>query len=320
MELMSDEVQALKATCQSLIHQAGELKAMILDHRQSLWCTVPSFDPVDNLNTLELQEPSTEAWYRLVSELTDVWMDSSSGAKHHHGTLLCPNVDILNALSNFNETKAQLRQITDDLKSLLFEQHLAEENPSVTPTYVQNFALARAEYLNKSRDQAFHHILKSLRLPELNFTRARKQVRILPDSTLRLTYTWNKNHYRKRQIPRATLKTLSGYFDSIGKEDRADEILDGLENHHYTKLYRLTTSRPTLRANYKYIDDNDLPCWSNCLASGILVLPQANRPQIRWKAAPTESEIKQAQSQWLRKSRLVPVKIATNLELYHHAG
>lgn len=321
MDMMSPHVTRLRDACQALIDQTANAKDAILDHRRDMWCTVPSFDTPVDLEGLQNTEPSSEAWYRIADEITSIWMDAGS-TPQNHGVLVCDVVPVLDALAELNRIKQDVQHASQTLKKALYQSRELEEEETLDDTLLDSFDLARAEFLSKGRDHSFHRILRTLHLPSLNFTRAQKKVRILENSVVRIAYTWNKTQYRKRMIDRKTLQALSAHFDRTGNYLRGAEIREGIESFQVDSappLYRLVHCPPTLRANYKWWDDLESAYqWSHCLASGILVVPQADRPEIRWKPAPTPSEIDQAKTRWLKKAQLQPVKLATRLELFRN--
>lgn len=322
MDMIAPEVTALRDACRALIEQAAIVKDTVLDHRADMWCVVPSFDIPEDPNALELIEPSAEAWHRVADELTDIWMDSGR-TPQNHGVLVCNLTTVLEPIAELNRRKAEVKEASRVLKSTLFKNRELEENAGADEAFLESLALANAEFLSKGRDHNFHRILRSLQLPSLNFTRAQKQIRVLPDSVSRIAYTWNKTQYRKRAIGRDTLNALSSHYARIGNDLRGAEIRDGLDSnqiHSETRLFRLVHTPPTLRANVKWWDSScNQYQWSHYLATGILVVPQAERPAIRWKPAPTSAEVARAKANWLKKANLKAVKLATRLELYRNA-
>lgn len=323
MDMMSPHVTRLRDACQALIDQTAIAKDAILDHRRDMWCTVPSFDTPVDLEGLQNTEPSPEAWYRIADEITNIWMDAGS-APQNHGVLVCNVTAVLDVLYELNRIKQEVQHASQALKNNLYQSREQEEELALDDDLLDGFAVARAEFLNKGRDHSFHRILRSLQLPSLNFTRAQKRVRVLESSVVRIAYTWNKTQYRKRVINRKTLQALSAHCDRSGNHLRGVEIREGIESYQVDAappLYRLVHTPPTLRANYKWWDgESNQYQWSHCLASGILVVPQNNRPEVRWKPAPSQAEIEQAKAKWLKSSKLQPVEIATRLELFRNAG
>lgn len=318
---MDFAVAALRDACRALIEQAAVVKDAVLAHRADMWCAVPTFDPIADPQALEASEPSAEAWYRLADELTNIWMGDHSGAQHH-GVLACPVSTVLDELALLNQTKAQVAEASRELKRALFERQVRRSDARIDAEALDLLDVARSEFLAKGRDQSFHRILRSLQLPSLNFMRAQKQVRVLAPVVARISYTWNKVQYRKRAIDVGVLHALAQHHQRMGHEPRAEAILEGLARHRLQpgmKLYRLVHGTPTLRANYKHQPTEGAPWqWSHCLATGILVVAQAERPQIRWKPAPTKVQIQQAQTHWLSTASLEPVTISPGLELYRN--
>lgn len=320
MDMMSPQVTALRDNCQALIEQAAVVKDAVLDHRRQMWCAVPSFDSPVDLDALQNSQPSSEAWFRVADELTNIWMDAGN-TPQNHGVLVCEVPEVLEAIKLLNQHKQAVQFATHTLKEGLLVERELEEHGSVDKALLGRLALANAEFLTRGRDHAFHRILRSLKLPSLNFIRAQKQIRVLPETVARVAYTWNKNQYRKRRIDADTLQALSQHFDRQGNTSRADEIRHGVTNCRIQTdpLFALAYTPPSLRANYKWWDNaNQAYRWSHCLATGILVVPQSQRPQIRWKPEPSVTEIKQARKKWLAKVDLEPVEVATRLELYRH--
>jgi hypothetical protein len=323
MDMMTPHITRLQDACQALINQAAVVKDAILDHRRDMWCTVPSFEtPVDQ-ETLQNTEPSSEAWYRIADEITKIWMDAGN-APLNHGVLVCNVTDVLDALAEFNHIKQEVQHASKALKDTLYQSREQEKEQALDDSLLEGFSVARAEFLSRGRDHSFHRILRTLQLPSLNFIRAQKRVHILKNSVVRIAYTWNKNQYRKRIIDRKTLQALSAHFDRSGNYLQSAQIREVIERYQVDAahpLYVLEHTPPTLRANYKWWDDeSNRYQWSHCLASGILVVPQLNRPEIRWKPAPSPSEIEKARAKWLKNTKIQPVEIATHLELFRNAG
>ncbi|MBV0934144.1 hypothetical protein [Marinobacterium weihaiense] len=322
MDTMSEHITRLRDACQALIKHTAVTKDAILDYRHDMWCAVPTFDVPVDLQALQNTEPSSEAWYRVADEITNIWMDAGS-APQNHGVLVCSVSDVLDTLIKLNHIKQEVQHASQALKDNIYKSREQEELP-LDDELLDGFAVARAEFLNRGRDYSFHQILKGMKLPSLNFIRAQKKVRMLENTVVRIAYTWNKIQYRKRLIDRRILQALSAHFERSGNHLRSVEICEAIESYQVDSsapLYLLAHTPPTLRANYKWWNDElSQYQWSHCLATGMLVVPQVNRPEVRWKPAPSPSEIKQAKAKWLRNTKLQPVEIATRLELFRNAG
>lgn len=312
------DVLALKAAGESLAKQSRIVHDAILANQKELWCFVPTLNAPRESRVEEI-EPTEDDFIHLAGTLSNVWMGNEPEI-NHHGLLVCGVNEVLLEIRKLNEIKQQLITSTDSLKAEIHTKQELEQNPSADGQFLEAIAKARAEFINKNRDFEFHSLLKRVKLPEMNFKKARKMVRILEPEVKRISYTWSKNHYRKRQIDAETIAALSEYYARIGKDVRANKIREALENHRSTKLYRVTFGNPTLRINFKHkTAEMDKPAWSNCLASGITVVAQEDVPIVVWKPAPSEEEVLNAKNAWLKQSKLAPVEIDSFTELYQNA-
>jgi len=311
---------ALREASLAVQQQSGLLKEAILDSKQELWCVLPTHSDPSDPKHLERTKPSEKTWPLLASRLTDIWMDTDPNNKqpknNHHGILVCGIEELLTEIERFNQIKAQLITASSEVRGGVYEERVKGDNPNVTQAYLNDLAIARSEYLSKSRDSEFHQILRGLGIPSMNFAKARKMVRVLEENTTLISYTWNKNHYRKRQIPLEAIAALSAHLDKSGHENRANQIREGIGQNDGSTLYKVSFSKPTLRVNYKYKDDKGEVHRSSCLASGVIVVQQNDIPVVNWKLEPTEEEIQEAKAKWLDKDNLKRFELAPHMELY----
>lgn len=308
----------LREKSDQLIEQSRSVRKLIMANQKELWGFLPTYQEPRYLNAAEDSVLDAEGFELLANTLTGLWMDSENPTKHH-GLLFCGNDEILSEIRKLNEIKQSVISITDSLKGELFVNRQLAEHPNLSKTYLDALAVARSEFMAKGRDHQFHMMLQRLGLPSMNFQKVRKIIRVLEPEVLKLSYLWSKAHYRKRQVTAAALKALSEYHKLNGNDLRSEEIQEGLGLNQDTKLYKVAFTRPTLRINYKFLPAGEEKAqWSNFLATGITVVAQSDLPRISWKPMPSEDDVLAAQDSWFKKSGLVKVTLASNMELYRH--
>lgn len=312
------DVVALKAAGESLAKQSRIVRDAILANQKGMWCFVPTLNDPPNSRVEEI-EPTEEDFISLASTLSNVWMGDEPDI-NHHGLLVCGLDEVLQEIRILNEIKQQLITSTDAVKHEIHTKQELEQNPNADSQFLEAMAKARAEFINKNRDFEFHTLLKRIKLPEMNFKKARKIVRVLEPEVQRVSYTWSKNHYRKSQIDTQAIAALSEYYSRIGKDFRSDKIREAMESYRNNKLFRVTFGNPVLRINFKHrLPEMEKPEWSSCLASGITVVAQKDVPIVVWKAPPSEEEVLRAKNSWLKQAKLTPVELDSFTELYRNA-
>jgi len=312
------DVVALKSAGESLAKQSRIVREAILANQKEMWCFVPTLNEPQSSRVEEI-EPTEEDFTNLASTLSNVWMGDEPDI-NHHGLLVCGLNEVLQEIRILNDIKQQLIASTDAIKHEIHTKQELEQNPNADSQFLEAMAKARAEFINKNRDFEFHALLKRIKLPEMNFKKARKIVRVLEPEVQRVSYTWSKNHYRKSQIDAQAIVALSEYYARIGKDIRSDKIREAVESNLSSKLYRVTFGNPVLRINFKHRSvEMEKAEWSSCLASGITVVAQKDVPIVVWKTIPSEEEVLRAKSAWLKKARLTPVELDSFTELYRNA-
>jgi hypothetical protein len=312
------DVVALKEAGEAVIKQSKIVREAVLANQKEMWCFVPSLNPPVS-SRVEDTQPTQADFTVLASTLSNVWMGEEP-EKNHLGLLVCGVDEVLDEIQVLNEAKLRLIEATDAVKKVLHTQQALEINPRADEAFVEAMGKAWKEFINKNRDFEFHTLLKRLQLPEMNFKKARKLVRVLEPEVLRVGYTWSKNPYRKSKIDAKAIAALSEYYQQMGKAFRAEKVREALAEYRDVGLYRVTFGKPVPRINFKYRTEMDAkPVWSNCLATGITVVAQSEVPIVVWKPKPTDEEVEETKRAWLKKVRLKPVQLDSVTELYINA-
>ena len=180
MDTMSFEAIALREACVALDQQAKLVEQAVLDSKKDLWCTLPTSEGLteEQWPHLELTQPNDEIWSALASQLTHIWMGDKDDVQHH-GILVCGLDQVNEEIARFNDIKQQLIEASDVVKAFIYGERVKQTNPNASHDYMQNLAVARSEFLTKSRDREFHALVRSFNVSEINFRRARKLVRVL---------------------------------------------------------------------------------------------------------------------------------------------
>ncbi|WP_044406248.1 hypothetical protein [Thiomicrospira microaerophila] len=305
-----------KAACQAVMTQANTVRQVVLDHRQDIWGFMPSIDDQTNevAKTRRVaQTPLPEdVFIQLADKLTDLWMGDR--VNRPVGLLVCDIPQVLEQVHRMNTFKLSLCSQIDALKKQLFVSKEQEVNPHANDDFLDAMAVARSEFVNKNRDHAFQEIVRRLGLAEIDFSKARKRIRLLPETTQHVGYSWAKNHSRVRTIAPKTLQALAQHYRRNGEDARSQAILDGLDMYAGQKLYRVHFNKPTVRINYKYmIESTGELKWASCLGAGVTIAPTAHNPNVAWTPRPSEAMSKLVQDNWLTTSRLVEVNFAPGM-------
>ena len=308
---------ALIDATRELTGLARQLREAIVTERNKYWCCLPIVDGLESEPDLADCPPSEDAWFKLADTLTDIWMNQE--AQQHHGVLVTDSPALLKMIATFNAQKKKTADLAKSLKIGQLNRAESAEEFGFTGDSLKQYALVRDEFLSKGRDRQIHMLLREYHAEQLNFKKATRLIKVTESPVTRFRYVWSKTNYRKRPISGSDLFMLADHHrHRMNNPQLADFIEEGLSEHRIipsTRLYRLSFTRPTLKANYQVALDDGFR-WKHCLASGIVVIPQASPPSLIWQAEPNEMDVAKARAAWQTKSSLYRLVLANQLEVF----
>lgn len=307
----------------ALVALADQIKSRIRLTRDINWCALPSF--TKEIDPIRVQDhtPSPLEWTAMANTLTNLWNGDNDGFEET-GVFWCNDNALLREIIRFNQGKRSAAALSARIKKLSGLNKVRDEYPKSGERFLNAFELARDEFISKGRDREHHdrliEMLEGQRLSALNMTKVGKQIKLLPETTTRIRYTWNLVQTRQRKLKGEVLHALARHYierDYHQSKEHLWEALDGYHIHPDETYYRHSFGDPAQRVNYKVWDeDAGRYAWDSGYAAGIMVLTGESVPDIIWKPKPTDVEVKAARRRYLEKKQIKLMHLIDDVQVF----
>jgi len=213
---------------------------------------------------------------------------------------LCASNKTVAAVEQLNQAKDRFKEAVQSVKG----------GVKKTSKALQHMILANAKL---TRDDKLAAALKAMGALSFDLRTCYAHVRVLPENTQAISWTWAMKHKRMVTYTVADAFELASRMADEQARLAAEIQLKGLPSDE--KLVQKIDMPPQLKANIQFIDDSKQLIKKSITVSGVLIVPQAFLPDTIWREQPKEATIRMNRP----KAREDEVFIPT-LGLYRHAG
>jgi hypothetical protein len=192
------------------------------------------------------------------------------------------------------------RMALKDVVSLMREE-IADKKSDINRVMKRVF---QRDFAGKgsNRDEAFNSYLKQLGLVRIDLTHCYAFVRILPEGTLSVSWTWNRKHTAMKKFTQEDVLQLARKEVDDETKAKIMGLIAKVPSDHI--LVQKKSLPPALRANLVGLDEKNPSKYKRTpvTVSGIMLSIGDGLPELLWREKPEEG----ADEKPTRLSRRVP--------------
>ena len=209
-----------------------------------------------------------------VSSITRIWKESESVLEPITGLILCDEATVEAAMDmnaekdRFKETIVSLRKEFESRKSDLW---------SLIDQTVHNYSTQPSHF---QRAAELKEALRIAGIGRLDLTRCYRKVRILPENTESISWTWAKHHSSIQTITRDEVLRLIDDMPDGEVKSTAYSVIAGISSTN--QLVKKKNLPDQLRANITFYEQG-VRKRKSLTISGVCLVPGDRMPKFVWR-------------------------------------
>ena len=273
-----ENVDALSSAYVAITHQLRQIEKLIqADGNAGLPIFTPHSETVSQ----------TVARQSAIESISRVRMDSSLIKTG----VVCASKETVEAVEQLNVLKDQFKATVQSVKGGIKKsskalQHMIQANATLT------------------RDESLKVALRSLGELSFDLRTCYAHVRVLPENTLSVSWTWAMKHKRIVKFTVSEAFELASRMADDGARQAAEIQLKQLPIGE--ALMQKVDMPPQLKANLKYLDDSGQVIKKAITVSGVLIAQQKQLPETLWRELPQEVTLRMNRPKMREEDVFIP--------------